>query len=294
MAHKAISKKRGFRESIGLAAGIARGSLRLLKLHPVLIMPLMPIFLGILALEFSLLSVESALDILVAWLLVGLLAFGLLFAFAVTSTMLRQIHEGKKPSLGDATTSSQLWSMVPRLLLLAGGWYTLVLIIVSIELLISVLLDKIDEDGKLAARVNRAIFGTVGDALRLMAFMMIPIMVFENVGLRAAFRRLKATLQDSPISALAGLALTKLVTGIIALLVWGTLTLIQSAEAQALTVVIGLPAVAAGWFLSIYLEQLFVTGLYLYTALPSSPLVPLLLERQLGRELPWTPAPEAA
>jgi hypothetical protein len=46
------------------------------------------------------------------------------------------------------------------------------------------------------------------------------------------------------------------------------------------------PMLAAGWLLSIYLEQLFVTGLYLYSTVPDSPVVRILLQDLLGRELP--------
>jgi hypothetical protein len=43
---------------------------------------------------------------------------------------------------------------------------------------------------------------------------------------------------------------------------------------------------AIGWLLCIYLEQLFVTGLYLYCALPDSPIVKILLQDIIGHELP--------
>lgn len=41
-----------------------------------------------------------------------------------------------------------------------------------------------------------------------------------------------------------------------------------------------------------YLEQLFVTGLYLYSSLPQSRVVAILLQKHLGRELPVVPVPE--
>ncbi len=46
------------------------------------------------------------------------------------------------------------------------------------------------------------------------------------------------------------------------------------------------PAMAIGWLLAIYLEQMFVTGLYLYSAAPESPLVDILLGDFVGSELP--------
>lgn len=274
--------------SFRTAIEIMKGSLRLLKQHPILMAPMGPIFIWIIGLEISFLWLDGFL----AYACVALLAVGLIFAFAINSVMLRQIHEGKKPSLGDALLSKRLWNVAPSLFLLAVVWYGLVLILVSIETLISALLGKLDEKGKLADRINRAIFGTIGDALRLLAIMMVPIIVFEEISLPAAFRRLRGVLAESPIKALSGLALTKMASGAIAIVLYLVFRFLAMAEASAVMILIGLPLMAAGWFLAIYLEQLFVTGLYLYSAHPSSPLVTILLERQLGRELPWSPAPK--
>jgi hypothetical protein len=43
---------------------------------------------------------------------------------------------------------------------------------------------------------------------------------------------------------------------------------------------------AVAWILSMFLEQLFVTGLYLYGHEPDSPVVEILLRDVVGRELP--------
>ena len=67
-------------------------------------------------------------------------------------------------------------------------------------------------------------------------------------------------------------------------------------ELAGMATVVMLPVMAIGWLLAIYLEQMFVTGLYLYSYAPESPLVDILLGDFVGRELPQPelPRPELA
>ena len=52
-----------------------------------------------------------------------------------------------------------------------------------------------DSDG--AEGIVSGIFGTIADALRMMGFMLIPIMTFEEVGLKDGFRRMRSILTDN-------------------------------------------------------------------------------------------------
>lgn len=278
-------KRRGFFASISLAFDIVVGSFRLLKLHPVLIAPLFPVFLMVLGLLFGLLFIE---DLYLALGLIFVVAYCLMFSFAISSKMLQQIHEGQKPSLGGAITSPSTMRMIPTVFLLSLIWYTLVLILVIIETAIKSLVSRSES----MAEMVESIFDTFANALRMMAFMLIPIMIFEEVGLGQGYQRLKSTLKNSPISALSGLALTKMASSLIFLIVVGIFQVVDSVSVVGFMV--GSAVLGMGWMLAMYLEQLFATGLYLYSTFPESPVVELLLRKHIGRELPRIPVPDVA
>jgi hypothetical protein len=182
--------------------------------------------------------------------------------------------------------------MIPRVFLLSIVWYVLVLILVAVEMAVKALLGRGKDGGERTGGIVDEISGTVADALRMLGFMMIPIMMFEGLGLGEGFKRLKATLRESPISALSGLALTKVATTLVSLVTWGVFQVIGLTGFWV--GIVALATAGLGWVFSIYLEQLFATGLYLYAAFPESPIVSILLEKHIGRELPPLPVPGAA
>ena len=276
--------------SLSLAFDIVKGSFRLIRSYPVLIVPLLPVFLMVLGVEFVLLF--FVVDLIPALIMIFVVAFELMFSFVLTSTMIKQIHEGEKPSIGAAITAERTLGLIPRVFLLSIVWFAIVLILVGIEMAINALLSRSKDGGERAGRFVSSIFGTVGDALRMMGFMMVPIMLFEATGLSASFTKLRMTLKDSPITALGGLALTKVATTLIFLAIAGVNQVSESLGILGYLAVLAISGI--GWTLSMYLEQIFVTGLYLYSALPESPVVEILLERHIGRELPRIPAPGVA
>ncbi|MDX1664908.1 MAG: hypothetical protein R3272_14045, partial [Candidatus Promineifilaceae bacterium] len=122
---------------------------------------------------------------------------------------------------------------------------------------------------------------------RMAGFMLVAIMSFEEIALRPAVGRLRSVAAGSAVAVLGGLALTKLVTlaSIIAVMF----------VPESVGFLIFLP-LGLLWILGLYVEQIFVTGLYLYTAMPDSRLVAILLEDFVGDELPgrspgWTEQP---
>jgi hypothetical protein len=273
--------------SLGLAFDILSGSLRLLRAYPVLILPLMPVFIMVLGVEFFFVSVENPFLLLIN---VFMAAYGLMFSSAITSCLLSQINRDEKPSLVRAISSPELVRMIPLVFLLSLVWYALILLLVAAEIAIGRLLG--DNDGKTGEGSSGfidTIFGTVAAALRMMGFMLVPIMLFEDVGLLRGFHHLRKILTENPISALGGLALTKataLLTGIIYLAFRYILVDVLSAQAFVLSLVIGILLLGIGWTLTMYLEQIFVTGLYLYCTYPDSPVVDLVLGKHIGTDLP--------
>ena len=280
-------RRRGFFASLGLAYRIALGGLRLLRLYPKVVLPLIPVFFMVI---LTILGLYFIQNLILALLVVFCLAYALMFSFAITGQMLKQVHEGRDPSILQAFTAPGMVRMIPRVLLLSTIWYALVLVLVIIETAVRTLLGRISDD--LADVVIRAIFGTLADVLRMAGFMLVAIMVFEDVGLSPAFRRMRITLKDSPIVALGGLVLTKMAS----FLIFGVVMLLGELFGDMafglLTEALMFLLVGLGWILAIYLEQIFVTGLYLYNTAPDSPLVDIILRDQIGRELPELPAPE--
>jgi hypothetical protein len=279
-------ERRGFFASLGLAWRIFTGTLHLLKRHPKLLLPLLPVFVMAFLISYSIYNM-AFISSTVLVLLIGAIfvtAYALMFSFAISSRMLKQIHKSQVVSVTDAISAPETVRMIPRVLALSIVWYGLVLVLVIIEMIISAILDRISRG--LGQRVVRVIFGAAADALRMAAFMMVAIMVFEDVGLRPAFGRLREIVRDHAIAALGGLALTGIATALIGLVVYGISKFLGGTELAGMATVVMLPVLAIGWLLAIYLEQMFVTGLYLYSTSPESPLVDILLGDFVGSDLP--------
>jgi hypothetical protein len=263
------------------------GSLRLLRQYPVLIVPLLPVFPMVLGVEIGIWYLQNMLIVLA--LIYGVV-YALLFSFTITSNMLLQIHEGGHPSLVQAVSSPITLRLMPRVFLLGSIWFTLVWIVVLIDMVITALLSRVLGD-EIAERITDSIFGVVALAIRMAAFMLIPIMVFEEVGLTQGLRLMKSTLQDQAIAAVSGLVLTKVVTAVIALIVATVPQIVEPSQAATIAAVAML---GTGWMLAMYLEQMYVAGLYLYTVLPESAVVSILLGSQAGSKLPRVPVTERA
>lgn len=284
MIGEAQRPKRGFFDSLSLAWKIVAGSVRLLLRYPVLIVPMAPVFALVLAVSLSLSTVDTWAEVWMMLAVIYVVAATIMAAFGVTAQMLKQLHEGAQPSLLAAIGSPAMRQMLPRILGLAAVWYGIVFILVVIETLIRALLDRIDE--RLGDTVVNAIFGPISDILRMFVFMMVTIMTFEDVGLRPAFHRLKMVVKGNVVTAIGGFTLTGLVTGLILMgelgvyYLWGYL--FGTRPALLLFVLV----MAVGWLFSMYLEQMFLTGLYLYYKVPESPVVTFLLGEMIGKELP--------
>jgi hypothetical protein len=280
-------RRRGFFASLGLASRIALGGLRLLKTYPKVVLPLIPIFFMMIFTLFGLYFIPS---LILSLLVIFCLAYALMFSFAITGQMLKQVHEGMDPSILGAFAAPGMVRMIPRVLLLSTIWYALVIVLVIIETAVRTILGRISDD--LADLVIGAVFGTLADVLRMAGFMLVAIMVFEDIGLSPAFSRMRVTLKDNPIVALGGLVLTKIAS----LLIFGVLIFVGDFLGDSgfglLTGALMFLLLGLGWMLAIYLEQIFVTGLYLYSVAPESPLVGIILRDQIGQELPDLPAPE--
>ena len=268
-------RPRGVVGALKLALRIALGGGRLLWRYPKLVLPLVPIFVLVLGTMLSLLFIQS---FVLQLLVVFAVAYALMFSFAITSHMLNQIENGGRPSILAALSSSGTVRMIPRVFALSVIWYVLVFILVVVETALRGLLGRINE--RLADAAVAFIFGAVADALRMAGFMLVAIMTFEDIGLRPATGRLRQVVSGNPITILGGLALTKAV----ALL--SVLAVMVLPESLGRFLLIPL---AVLWILGMYLEQIFVTGLYLYATRPDSRIVEILLQDFLSRELPQLP-----
>jgi hypothetical protein len=265
-------RPRGFFASLRLALKIAGGGFRLLWRYPVLAAPLLPILVLVILTELSLFFIQS---LLLALLVIIAVAYALMFAFAVTGHLLKQIEAGARPSLLAALGAPDTVRMAPRVLVLSAVWYALVAVLVIIETAVHAVIGRISDN--LADTVVNALFGTVAHALRMAGFMLVAIMTFEDVGLRPAFARLRSVVAGSPITILGGLVLTKFVGAL------SVAAAIFLPESLGLFLLFPLGAL---WLVGMYVEQIFVTGLYLYSVRPESRIVSILLEDFVGNELP--------
>lgn len=80
-----------------------------------------------------------------------------------------------------------------------------------------------------------------------------------------------------------------MVTGLFILVIYGMVELLDQIEIGLVGGVIIFTVMLFGWLLSMYLEQLFVAGLYLYAAAPRSRVVAIMLDDVIGDELPLQP-----
>jgi hypothetical protein len=241
----------------------------------------MPVFGMVFLVSYAIYNQEVLSGNFILLFLVAIFAtaFALMFSFSISSRMLKQIHENQELSVSKAIIAPETLGMNPRVLVLSIVWYGLVFLLVLIAMIIHSLLSRISRG--LGDSVVRAIFGTISDVLRMAAFMMVAIMVFEDVGLGAAYNRLRDIVRNDATAALGGLVLTSLATGAMVLLLFGARYFFGG---QA--VVIMLPLTAVVWLLAIYLEQMFVTALYLFITMPESPLVEILVGDMVVCELP--------
>ena len=159
-------------------------------------------------------------------------------------------------------------------------------------MIINALLKRFFGKGNYGARIVNFIFGGIAYALRMMGFMLIPIMLSEEVGLSQGFSRMKSILKESPIQAFTGLALTRIVFVATALLLVPLIYLQIHLGLEISGTVMIFILYGMAWCLGMYLEQIFVTGLYLYATQPQSEVVSLLLEKQIGLTLPEIQIPE--
>jgi hypothetical protein len=234
---------------------------------------------------------DSGPDFFLGMLLIFVAAFSLMFSFVITSNMLMQIHNEQEPSLGEAISSPKTIGMFPKVFVLTIIWFSLVLILIFVEMLINSLLKRIFGEGNYGSRIVNFITGGIADALRMMGFMLIPIMLFEDVGLSKGFSRMKSILKESPIKALTGLVLTSLVFSATTLVAVAFYYIFDLAILGNVMILI---LYGMGWCLGMYLEQLFVAGLYLYSTQTKSKVVSVLLEKHIGLTLPEIQIPEGS
>jgi len=249
-------------ESISKAWMLFTGGFRVLSKHKILLVPLVPVYL--LALLLAIFS-GFLLDVS-AWLFlfsVFIVAFSLLFSFSVSSAMLKQINEKKDVSLGKALKDASSKTL-GKIFLLTLVWFTVAIILMILEAILNALLRRVlGDDG--AESISRSIFGPIGTAIRMMAFMMVPIFVFEKKSFGSSFSRMKEVLSKNKGTFFTGLVLTQIVTFLVGIIVIGALYLSQG---NLIVVMIALLIASIGWFLSVYIEQMFVAAMFLSYAKP--------------------------
>lgn len=270
------------------------GSNRLILNFPILVFPFFLVCLVTAGLVFRYFGDP---DRSLGWLYFFLVGFTVLYSFMISSNLLLQIQEGEEPSLFETIRSPKTLSMLPIVIFLSATWFMIFLIIVFIEMFLDILLliltyspffnTHLDEP---ASKMTNFFFGRNARVIRMLGFMLIPIILNEEVGLSKGYARLKFVLRSSnPITLFTGLKLTKTAIMFIVIPLLIQFWEMISIELSTFNYVMMWIVIVFGWTLAMYLEQLFVMGLYLYTIQPDSRVVDILLGEHLGRELPIVP-----
>jgi hypothetical protein len=123
--HKSKRERLGITGSLGLAFKIIAGSLRLLLRYPKIILPLLPVFGMVLLVDVAIHYLDRGASIWLILLAIFAVAYMLLFSFAISSRLLKQIDQAQEPSLTSAITSPEMIRMIPRLFVLSIFWYGL-------------------------------------------------------------------------------------------------------------------------------------------------------------------------
>jgi hypothetical protein len=247
------------------AMQILEDSYDILRVHPSILMPLVPLIAVawlIMRAMFNLPEGEGAFGIYL--LLFFLLNLCLFLAFAVTTVLMRRIHQGLQPDLAGAYVEVvQRYGM--RILSLTGLWFLLFFFIVF-------LLSLILAFTRMSHRIARALAFVVGllmDALNMASFLTIPVIVFEELPMARAMARVHEMARDKARTALAGLVLTRILTIALGLLLGGMYMMHVDPARQYMLILVAVIA----WLWGMYLDFLFAVGLYLKTTWPDSPLL---------------------
>jgi len=259
------------------AFSIIGGAFKIFSKHPVLVVPLLPVFVAVLLLDVALIGavmVDIPGIVLLAAFLVLLtaVAYVLMLSFSVSSAMLKQFDSGKPISLGEAMGEG-LSKASLKLIPVTVVWVSTVVILVIIESMINRL-----TKGKGAAILDQITSG-IATALRMMAFMMVSIFVFEGLGFMKAFGRMKEVLGNQAMNFISGVVLMRLVSFLVGVGLVLLVTVLGGLGVLLLPVYLAVAGVV--WVASMYMEQMFVTAMYAYTMNPNGNLAKEFIEETL-------------
>jgi len=248
------------------AMQILEDSYGILKVHPAILMPLVPLVAIAWLIMKAIFDLPLDRDGAIAtyFLLFFLLNLCLFLALSVTTVLLRQLHEGRPADLAGAYTEVlQRFGM--RVLALTGLWYASFFFFVFV---LSILLAFVRISNRLV-KALAFVIGLVTDALNMASFLALPVIVFEELPLARAMARVHEMARDKARPALAGLVITRVLTMLLGLVIGGTIMMQMDPVRQYVTILVAVIA----WLWGMYLDFLFAVGLYLKTTYPDSPLL---------------------
>jgi hypothetical protein len=256
-----------FIEQLKLVASLFVRVWQLLWRYPVMLVPLIFVYIySILVYILFRLLPGSEITFLIYFIAIYILAFLVVFSGAIGCAMLKQLDEGNSPKLGGAIKIA--FSAFIPLLLLTLIWYIVVIIISIIESLILSLVGR----SEAAKKAVRAAFSWITTTIRMMVFIMVPVFIFEKVGLGKSFKRLKQILTESPVTFGLGVVSAKIVFAIlgwilfIILFIPALLGLFKYGFFLILAIILIMIINSIG----MYFQEMFSAGLYLSLIKPDN------------------------
>lgn len=257
-------------------ASLVRHALAVFRAYPRFLLPLLGVWVVIAAMDLWLYFAPGGRTPLVVVVPAALLLAAVLLtsASSVVLELVEQVETGRRPSLRLAVRHSVSRNLL-RYLPLAVAWSVVWLALAIVEAILSQKDDDADRNysPETAARVLAGDGGSIWTAgidaiqkgVRMVVFLMMPAIAWEERGLVSALGRGREILGSHPSTFVTGYSLTSLVSAVVFLPVGALFAWVDAGNAIPDLAWYGVIAyVGLSWSFVVYLEQLFTAGLYLW------------------------------
>lgn len=257
-------------------------SVRVFKRYPKLLLPLLFVWVIyaaiILYMEYGFPwdGLSAGAVCMVALAVIAFFTFLLSFSCLLLLELIQQLESGQPLRMGGALTHTILYNLIKALPIIFI-WTVIWFLLLMIQALLS--RGKKEESRSFTAEnaartlagyqrfsFSRSFFEALEKAVRMVIFLILPAIAWENLSFLAATKKGFLILRENLYVFVSGYVLTGLAASIIYL---PPTLLLYSADKFDLTLptwlwIIAIIYLAFGWSYSIYLEQMFSAELYLW------------------------------
>ncbi len=268
--------------SLSQKASVFMDSLRLFVKYPIFLLPLIIVWIIyapiILWLKFKYQPDANAWGqtLLLVFVVIFIFSALLMFSCSLVLELLQQIEHGQRPSftqaLGD-TINQNLITMLPLMLMWSVVWFLLLLLSALTSRQSKNNDDAINAEnaaktlaGYQKVSISEAFFSAVNQGVRMVVFLIMPAIAWENLSLSNAVKKGFAVLKGNK----SGFVRAYLLSEAIAVIVFFPPALLFVITAKGKIVLpdtvwlATMLYVAIAWSYSMYVEQLYAANLYLW------------------------------